>query len=39
MRELGKKWIDLTEPPTLNEVVELRANISENDKVHNEDAE
>ena len=38
-RELGKKRIDVTEPPTLDEVEEFWANIWENDKTHNENAE
>lgn len=37
--ELGKKRIDVTEPPTLDEVEEFWANIWENDKIHNENAE
>ena len=36
--ELGKKRIDVTEPPTLDEVEEFWANIWENDKTHNENA-
>ena len=36
-RELGV--IDVTEPPTLDEVEEFWANIWENDKTHNENAE
>ena len=38
-RELGKKRIDVTEPPTLYEVEEFWASIWENDKIHNENAE
>lgn len=38
-RELGKKRIDVIEPPTLDEVEEFSANIWENDKIHNENAE
>ena len=38
-REIGKKQIDVTDPPILTEIEDFWSRIWENEKVHNEEAE